>query len=26
VLVLGFAKAFCVKGASFDIVAHLLRG
>ena len=26
VLVLGFAKAFCVKGASFDIVAHLARG
>ena len=26
VLVLGFAKAFLVKGASFDIVAHLSRG
>ena len=26
VLVLGFAKAFCVKGASFDIFAHLSRG
>jgi len=25
VLVLGFAKAFLVKGASFDIVAHLSR-
>ncbi|MEC8109308.1 MAG: pyridoxamine 5'-phosphate oxidase family protein [Pseudomonadota bacterium] len=26
VLVLGFARAFRVKGASFDIVAHLSRG
>ena len=26
VLVLGFARAFLVKGASFDIVAHLSRG
>ena len=26
VLALGFAKAFLVKGASFDIVAHLSRG
>ena len=26
VLVLGFAKAFLVKGASFEIVAHLSRG
>ena len=26
VLVLGFAKAFLVKGASFDIMAHLSRG
>ena len=26
VLVLGFAKAFLLKGASFDIVAHLSRG
>lgn len=25
VLVLGFAKAFCVEGAGFDIVAHLSR-
>ena len=25
-LVLGFARAFLVKGASFDIVAHLSRG
>jgi len=24
-LVLGFAKAFCVEGAGFDIVAHLSR-
>ena len=26
VLVLGFAKAFLIKGANFDIVAHLSRG
>ena len=26
VLVLGFAKAFLVKGANFDIVAHMSRG
>ena len=25
ILVLGFAKAFCVKGAAFEIVAHLSR-
>ena len=26
VLILGFAKAFLIKGASFEIVAHLSRG
>ena len=26
VLILGFARAFLVKGASFDVVAHLSRG